>query len=514
MRIVSFHLDGPLLKVALLAGDKQRVEIELLRSFPCIEEEGHVKPLNILASLLTGRGVLTASALDSWELFVRELHLNLTGRWRIHSTLPFQLEPILPFPVTDALIAPFLYPAGKGATDLTLLVTTQNSLTDHLKRLRLHDIDPEWVGAAPHALLRFAQHFFPKTPSLFYFHLGMHKSAYGILDSHRITCSQTMQLGADELLGALAKDLPDHSSVQLHALAKEIALATIDPEQMPHLFQAASQFQKELERVIAFLKKRCGTTSEFLLTGNLYAPFKCLDFLEPTLRGNDFSLPIATQPKFDRPTLQAYAIPIGLGIDILHRDTHTLQFRRASNLHPALVKKRMKRALIYAATCLSLAAVMAISGHFLIQHRERHVAKGVEHHSKHRPLPQQVEEWEKALETQRLSFAYLPTVPKVSDVLAWLSTHPILVGNSEGTIDIKRIRYQLIKYPKLGVSSEPYQAQVELEFSASSPRIAREFHEALLKGDRIVNAKQQITWTTRENSFFTSFYLLPGAKHG
>ena len=124
-------------------------------------------------------------------------------------------------------------------------------------------------------------------------------------------------------------------------------------------------------------------------------------------------------------------------------------------------------------------------------------------------------EWEKSLRGQKNGFAFLPNVPRVSDVLAWLSAHPSFAtedgGQKEG-IEIKSLHYSLTKYPKIGEASTPYTAQLELEFSAQTPRSARDFHEALLKGDQIVNAKKEVKWQTQNQTYQTAFELNKGVS--
>ncbi|MBS0653899.1 MAG: hypothetical protein JSR39_10305, partial [Verrucomicrobia bacterium] len=63
------------------------------------------------------------------------------------------------------------------------------------------------------------------------------------------------------------------------------------------------------------------------------------------------------------------------------------------------------------------------------------------------------------------------------------------------------------KHPKLGEAGGVYAAKVDLELTSSTPRLAREFHDALLKGDRIVNAKKEIKWNAQQNTYWTSFEL-------
>ena len=151
---------------------------------------------------------------------------------------------------------------------------------------------------------------------------------------------------------------------------------------------------------------------------------------------------------------------------------------------------------------------MGVSSHFFLKARESALkeelltyhpstdAGDVQHH---------LAKWKQSLSSQTRSFPYLLTVPKVSDVLAWLSTHPKLLIHSG--IEIQKVHYSLVQYPKLQQPGAPYQAKVDLEFTASTPTAAREFHDALLRGEGPVDAKQKISWTVHQNVYHTSFYL-------
>ena len=120
-------------------------------------------------------------------------------------------------------------------------------------------------------------------------------------------------------------------------------------------------------------------------------------------------------------------------------------------------------------------------------------------------MQQLLAQWKQSLASQTRPFPYLLSVPKVSDVLAWLSTHPQLLLHTG--IEIQKVHYSLVQYPKLQQASLQTQAKVDLEFTASTPTAARAFHDALLRGEGPVDAKQKVAWTVHQNIYHTSFYL-------
>ena len=52
-----------------------------------------------------------------------------------------------------------------------------------------------------------------------------------------------------------------------------------------------------------------------------------------------------------------------------------------------------------------------------------------------------------------------------------------------------------------------YQVKVDLEFSTSSPRIAREFHDSLIAPNDLIDPKGEVKWSSNRGKYRTSFYL-------
>lgn len=112
------------------------------------------------------------------------------------------------------------------------------------------------------------------------------------------------------------------------------------------------------------------------------------------------------------------------------------------------------------------------------------------------------------------TYPLFPQTPLVSDVLAWITTHPTLACASEAKegeecppfiIDI--FQYGMVKRPELNKKNEKYQVKIDLEFSTSSPRLAREFHDALITPNDFVDPKGEIKWNATKGKYRTSFYL-------
>jgi type IV pilus assembly protein PilM len=74
-------------------------------------------------------------------------------------------------------------------------------------------------------------------------------------------------------------------------------------------------------------------------------------------------------------------------------------------------------------------------------------------------------------------------------------------------IQIDTFSYTMTKHPDQKQRLEKYQVKVDLEFSSITPKAAREFHDALIAPNAIVDPKGEIKWGTNKNKYRTSFYL-------
>jgi type IV pilus assembly protein PilM len=110
-------------------------------------------------------------------------------------------------------------------------------------------------------------------------------------------------------------------------------------------------------------------------------------------------------------------------------------------------------------------------------------------------------------------YPLLPNTPRVSDVLAWLSTHTNVVGKDEKTeallpiIQLENFSYVMVKRPDQTKKQEKYQVKVEIEFTSPTPKQAREFHDALIAPNPLVDPKGEVKWTANKGKYRASFFL-------
>ncbi len=464
MFIIGLTLDKETFRVAILKKEKKSIAIESLHTFSYGSD--NVKLFYNLLPFHTGKEIQIASGLMSSDVFIRKLHLPLRDKRKILDALPFQLESLLPFSSENPIICPLLKPLSKQMTAVAVIATTQEHLSSHLTKWKEMDIEPDTVSCDPIALLRFARWKFPQEFRILCFDVRDKKFSCVLLEGNDLVLSQSSLV-----------DNPEN-------------------------------FALDLEKLSIFLKQKgvVDDQTPWILTGDS-ADFT--EVISKIFMGNKLEI--------SEEGLALYATPIGCALDALAADKLSVQFCQKEFTPEHVWQLRKKKMLHYLGLCLGAALLMSIGGSVVLHRKQHKLIENLQSYlSSKDPLSsihhmeEKLYEWENSLRGQKNSFAFVPTVPKVSDVLAWLSAHPSFAteegGQKEG-MDIKSLHYTLVKYPKIGEATSPYTAQMELEFTSLTPRSARDFHEALLKGDQIVNAKKEVKWQTHNQSYQTSFEL-------
>ncbi|MBS0620317.1 MAG: hypothetical protein JSS61_02530 [Verrucomicrobia bacterium] len=450
MYAIGITAQGEDLQVAILRKDRTGVALESFETLP------NVKLFYNLPPFQTGKEVQITTGLPGTDVFIRKLLLPLNDKRKILATLPFQLEALLPFPGECAVICPLLQPISRQMTAVTLIATKRDFLEKHLSAMG--DLKPDVVSCYPAALARYTRWLFPSHERILSFHLSNQTLLWVLSEGEEILLSQTLHL-----------DSP-----------------------------------LDLEKLATFLKQKgeIDDHTPYLLTGTPSGE-------ESQLWSNYFKGPEKLPP---HPDTLPYALAIGLALDALKANGSSVQFCEKTFTPPKRKEARKHHSLTYLAVCGAAALMMALSSAALLSKKKKLLSDtlSTEFPSAQGPLEERLLAWEKSLAKQKSPFPFVSTAPKVSDLLAYLSTHPALStpeGLQKEGIEIKNLHYELVKHPKIGETHAPYLATVEIEFTATSPRLAREFHEALLKGDGLVNAKKEVKWHAQSQTYYTSFEL-------
>ncbi len=439
---------------ALVTQEQGQIKISFTKTLPLTE---NVKPLYTLSDKKGGSFPSCATALSAHEVLFRKIHLPIKERSKALKALPFQLESLLPIPLSEMIVSLVLKKVPSKTFDALVFCAKETSLKNHLESLELDEIDSDFVTLEPIALYRLARYLYGQEKELCIFLFREDTGLCVFLSQGEIALT--------------------HTSSDLTRLKIFLESKGLWTEEIPALLLGASP-----ENLLAW--------KEIF---------------------SDKILPVSEE-------VSSYAIAIGLALSSLAHDDYRLNLREEKWACPKSLQKRKKAILFFSSLCLGALSLLSIASHVFFKFQYEKLQDTVRAY-----LPQTFSEmnlsspeeirkalttWEKTVGVQKLPFPFLPTLPSAADVLAWLSTHPSL-STKEGLpkegISIQAVRYHLYQYPKLGTGKEPYLAKVEIEFIAQTPKLAREFHDALLAGDRIVNAKKEITWNVQQSTYFTAF---------
>lgn len=531
-----------------LAFDQARlwgVQLTLEKGAPVLErifefeiDPAHVNPLDIskdgqqLTNLLEKH--LAVTSISSLEVLVRPLDIRLKKEKEIDSVLSFQAEPLLPFPLEQAILDRYILgPAAEGF-QTTILAVRKDQVTQHLSQWQAIGVEPEVVICEPAALAAFSKNFCTSTQTHFIVDLGRSHTSCAMIQDGKLLAAQSSHWGLLSLEQAASQDTNQENPSQ-------IDLKTISAETMPHLYEAVQGWRLEIARLIHSLAKqrKSQDATEIMFTGegstwlNLSEIF-CQELGKTQIETAEF-------PKvgIDSKQLKRLAIPFGNALSALPNMKERINFRQQEIAYPHPWKRLKNVLLAYFAGCLGLAISLYFLGNAYASYQESHLKQefiellasmnqsyeGFEKDYSAKYLKQpnytevKVDNLSLADINERLhyihkdlrgspdTFPLFPNVPKVSDVLAWLSTHPIALGQNDNSMQIDSLNYTLVKRPDPKKPQEKYQVKIEMEFASPTPKLAREFHDALIAPNELVDPKGEVKWSSNKGKYKASFYL-------
>lgn len=496
--------------------------------------------------LLSNEKYLLSTGMKGNEVLVRSLNLPLTKESDIETAVEFQMEPLLPYPLENALLSSSRLAQHAQSTDLTVLSIRKDHLQKHLDALQELNIEPEFVSSVPIALACFSSLFeIPSQPCIVV-HLDDTSFTCALAKEGKLLTSYTVNQGTQLLATAYQQDMGEHGTWD-----GSYDFSTLDAGKMINLNKAVEALRLNATKTIYALSKEIKEASPdtILLAGEGHL----LQHLAPLLYGHlnmTIQTPVSSsQADFPPEDLLKFSVPIGLGINALKPTIESINFRQREFNYPH-PWKRLKKALgQFALLCLLLAVSFFIFGRSYIAYEEDKAKENylellkamhksynsfeTEYLTKFpktndgsemtieplsalsaSDLMDRINYLQKDLKPPVDTFPYYPNVPRVSDVLAWISTHPKVVGegkSEEGSefplIQIDNFSYTMVKHPDQKQRLEKYQVKVELEFSSTTPKAAREFHDALIVPNAIVDPKGEVKWGTNKGKYRTSFYL-------
>ncbi|MBS0624656.1 MAG: hypothetical protein JSS32_01230 [Verrucomicrobia bacterium] len=507
MHILGIHWDQPHFRAAHVRSNRQGAEVI------CMNDVKQLYNTNFRGKIATG--------LSGKDLLIKNLSLKI-GNHRhldLEDALRFRSETSSYLPISEVLAVSVLYENKKNhTTDVTFITALREIIRTHLQLYSTLDITPDRVSAVPHALLRYTLWKNPDLKHAFVVDLGSSEWTCIWIENGRLKKSFSFSGGIEELLGALWEDRKKVLlQKEVEGVGKQIDLLQLKSHLNPHLSEKLQEKRKEVAKAI-FSFARQTEPCPVLFTGRTDSFVHIQEYLIES-----FQEVISDERKISPPIEEhKYAISIGLALEETIPDRQSVQFLR-DEFFP---RKNWIKAGLFSLFLFTIS--MLCSGSMLFwnqyssQRREQQISSSIEQLlNRHDPSlkreifhessdPQQIiEKWVSAIEKNNKDDPILLPPPRVSDVLHWIAHHPLLATfkGLGDPFEWDEIKFHLISAPKIGSGEKTYKAQVELEFSMKNAINARKFHEALLKGDDLVDPKEKIGWEVLPNGYKATFIL-------
>lgn len=551
----ALHTLGLMLDPGVMRG----AYLSLLRGKPCLErifevtlteEEiastDHVNPLymrnegGILKKL--SEKCLVVTPLITSEVMTRDLKIKLKKEKDVDAVLDFQAEPLLPYPLEEGVVDRIQIGKTEEGWLLTVLAARKDHIARHLERWHHFQIEPEAISCVPAALASFSSHFSPSQGLHLVVNLGTTSSTCIHVKEGKLLNAQYCRIGVAELLEAYAKDR-DSDPELVRADFEGLDFSIIDGEAFPRLFAAIENWQLLLTRIAYALEKQAREpVLDLLITGEANHLKNISTVLFEKVETPQIVPKEDSQFPISPYQIQKYAIPIGMALSALPKAKDSVNFRQKEFTYPH-PWKRLKHPLItYVGACLFVAIAINLFGKAYLSYEEEQIkAEYVEMlASTERPFIAFEADFSKQTGREgvldpvdltadgifeRLQFLdneisktpdffpLLPNVATVSDVLAWLSSHPKVKGEPSDDpmllprLKLQKFSYKYTKRPEEKKRKEKYEVKVDLEFTTDVPRYAREFHDVLLEPNALIDPKGEVKWSPSKGAYRTSFFL-------
>lgn len=531
------------LKIAELRQSRGSLIIEDLVTLP-LGPTLNVKRLDKHQPFLT-------TGIEGYEVLLRQMYLPLQKEKDIQEALVFQAEPLLPYPVDQALLAKQNLNQSSEGTHLILMSLKKENLQSHLEQWQQLHIEPEKVACVQIALRQFAKQYITAEKAVILVYLQEQSLTCVLVNQGHLLASFSQQEGLNLLSTALEKDLKQTDQEIIEKTLKELNFSALNETHYPQLSQALKRLQRNVAKMCFALTKELKTAAVegIFITGEGVRLSGFSSFLLQNLSSN---LPLNEEPRavsasFSFEDLLCYAVPIGLAINSFPSQKESVDFRQQEFSYPKPLKRLLKPLVGYFACMLGLSVAFYFFGQKVLENEENQIkqnyidllaglGKSYDEfettyqaknpaakeryqgeivsvvHLSDAELQDRLDFLQSDIQSTPDSFPLFANTPRVSDVLAWLSQHPAVLavdesGAQEARLLLENFSYNLIKRPEQGKKQERYQVKVDLEFSTSVPKLAREFHDALIAPNDFVDPKAEIKWNADHGKYKTSFFL-------
>jgi type IV pilus assembly protein PilM len=398
---------------------------------------------------------LIVSALPEAQVLVRPLELPLKKEKDIDKAFEFQAENLLPYPLEKAILQKSVASKKPESTLLTVFAVKKEHLNEHLSRLREQKIESEIVTSPSCALKALCSHLGEQNQPTLIMHLGEQEGVVILIENDELLASRSFENDKYEMQKSVLSILTSNKSKKIDTI---------------YLF--ASQ-----EIAARIVKEATGKNVE-------------LPDLEKDHPG--FSLAI--------------------GIALSATKGSFPNFRRKEFTYPYQWKKVKKPLLTYfSAAALVLVALFSLEKNVLTRSEKRLLERGsylVEKTPSKEELLDKLQSLSKELEHTPNTFALLPILPSVSELMASFCKDSAFINSEkEPLVNIDEFQYTLVSRPSFESRAAHYQVKVDILLSSANPKIAQAFYEYLKTNHPFVDQQKEVTWDIEKGKYRSSFYL-------
>lgn len=550
LHVLGLEQSADEVRGAKLSQKRGKPVLDLLFSIPVPQgADGDVKQLYIESSgkslLDVAKRYLIATTLIPGEVLVRSLEVTLKKAGDIDSVLAFQAEPLLPYPVESAVLDRIILAQSPEGSQLTLLSARKDRVQAMIDHWKTFQVEPEVITCVPAALADFSNLVASTEAPLYVVHISRAQTVCVLVRNGRLIASQTCSKHLGSLEQAFTDDSKVESVEERKAAFTRLRWDDINATEHPVLHDTLEQLKLELTRTLFSLAKQVkgAEIPDVLITGDCGSNYDLVFHLGHAL--NKHVVTPEVPPTFNAPLPQVlkYAVPIGVALSSLPQGQDAVNFRQGELAYPDPWKRLKMPLVAYFGLCMALSAALYLFGEAYLGYLEDdaradyanlltvmqkpHPEFEKELHSKNPQaafelslknlsmdqLSERVSKLEKELAATPDIYPLQPNILTVSDVLAWLNMQPTVAvkdpksGNITPLIQIDSFSYTMVKRPEVTKKNERYQVKVEIEFSTPTPKEAREFHDALIAPNQLVDPKGEVKWSTNRGKYRASFYL-------
>jgi Tfp pilus assembly PilM family ATPase len=521
---LAVYRDGRALKVAKMRQEKNKKYLDFLKTLPVSNAQEIVKPLYNLETIFNSHAKII-TGIKASELFFRTVEIKLSDKKKILATLPYQLEDILPYPFKEAMVTPIIEKDQKNlSAKVRLYSTKKDFIKNHINTMRSLAADPDLISSSVCALMRYIKFFYSEDTTAVFFYIGYEESVALCLIEGKLEMSYSFDYTISSIKEAMRLDAAHLSEEEIDKKIESQDFIGLCPKDHPHTFDVLLSCQKEISRIMYYFSSRPLTkeVKNILLVGSFSSMNRLKEFFLGCFPKELTHLPTPDYEGFDAVTLEAYAIPIGLSLEACSLDGKALNFRQRELLSMNMVKKRLKKLSLLFFGCMVLSGLVFTGSSFHLKKKEKSLLNLCYEY-----FPEtQGDELEPILSkihSRLIKEKKQPTlssgVRSVSEVISYLTHHPKIQCKAGAfipleTIEIHKIHYEIKRPPRLATPGVIPQVKVELEFSCPSSRTAKELHEAIRKGDKFIDEREEITWQVKDSIYKTSFFVKPKGEKG